>query len=217
MSGRTNDEWLQALRHPGAQQNAALSELRDYLFRAAFIYLRDRRTDLTDYATADLREMAEDFAQDALVAIRANLDSFRGDAKFTTWAYRFVINAAAAELRRRYYRRLSFEDLAEQETAVFDTLLITHTGADPALAAERQEVIDQLIGIIRTDLNERQRIAMLAVHFQGRSIQETAEKLDTSANTVYKMLHDARKKIKAQLMARHLGAGDVLALFDDLL
>lgn len=216
MSGRTNEEWLQALKHPGAAQRAALVELRDYLFRAVFIYLRERRTDLSDYTEADLREMAEDFAQEALVSIRANLDSFRGDARFTTWAYRFVINAAASELRRRHYRHTSYDALIEAETAVFAEILATTGKSDPSLAAERQELINELLSIIRETLNERQRAAIVGVHFQGRSIQEIADMLETSANTVYKMLHDARKKIKAQLMARHLGAGDILALFDNL-
>jgi RNA polymerase sigma-70 factor (ECF subfamily) len=63
-------------------------------------------------------------------------------------------------------------------------------------------------------LSERQRFAILAVHFEERSIQETAEHLDTSPNTVYKMLHDARKKIRAQLLARYVGPGDILALFE---
>lgn len=214
MSKRTTEAWLYALRQTGAEQEAALEELHDYLFRAVFLYLRDHRRDLSYLARSELRQMADDFAQDAVLAIQANLDSFNGRSKFTTWAYRFVINAAASELRRRFYReRLSWEEVAERETAVIQSIT-TSQFYDPETAADRQRFLNELLMIIRTELNERQRFALLAVYFEERSIQETAEHLDTTANTVYKMLHDARKKIRAQLLARYVGEGDILALFE---
>jgi RNA polymerase sigma-70 factor (ECF subfamily) len=214
MAKRTNEEWLRALRQPGAGQTKALEELRDYLLRAVLVYLRDRRTDLTAYAPTDLRELAEDCAQEALLSIRSNLDNFRGDAKFTTWAYRFVINQAVDELRRRRYKNVSLESLAEQEVSAMIAVTSPDAGLDPDLAAEREDFIIQLLDIIQNELNEQQRLAILAVHFQGRSMQEVAEQLETSPNTLYKILHDARKRIKAKLLARHLSGGDIQALFE---
>lgn len=214
MAKRTNEEWLHALRQRGAEQKEALEELRDFLFRAVLVYLRDHRTDLTDVAISDLRTMAEDFVQEALLSIRDNLDQFRGDAKFTSWAYRFVVNEAAGELRRRRYSELSLESLPEQEAAALMSAIKSKARLDPDLATERQDLIFQLLEIIQNELNERQRLAILGVHFQGRSMQEVAEALGTSRNTLYKILHDARKKIRAKLLARHLSAGDILALFD---
>jgi len=214
MSKRTTEAWLQALRQTGAEQAAALEELHDYLFRAVFLYLRDQRRDLAYLARSELRQMADDFAQDAVLAIQANLDSFSGRSKFTTWAYRFVINAAASELRRRYYReRLSWEEVAERETAVIESIATSEL-YDPDTIVDRKRFLNELLAIIRTELNERQRFALLAVYFEEQSIQETAEQLETTPNTVYKMLHDARKKIRAQLLARYVGEGDLLALFE---
>ncbi|MCP5095048.1 MAG: sigma-70 family RNA polymerase sigma factor [Chloroflexi bacterium] len=215
MVRRTNDEWIAALNQPGEAQTAALQDLREYLRRAVFVYLRDKRTDLTHYALADLHEMAEDFAQNALLSIRRSLDKFRGDARFTTWAYRFVINEAAADLRKRQYKNVSLDSLVEEGTAVIHNLRNSPT-TDPSQTAARQDFIDQILDIIHHDLNERQRIAILGIHFQGLSNQEVAELLETSPNTVYKMLHDARKKIKARLTSGHLSLGDILALFDDV-
>jgi len=216
MAQRTNAEWLNDLQQPGESQASALADLREYLLRAAFVYLRDGRSELNHLSSDDLMEMAEDFAQNALVTLQANLHKFRGDAKFTTWAYRFVINEAAGELRKRRYRDFSWDAAAEEETAVFRQLLLTDPFLDPTLQAEREELIRFLLDIIETGLNERQRLAILCVHFQGRSMQETAEILETSPNTLYKILHDARKKIKAKLLARHYSMGDILALFDSL-
>ncbi len=216
MAQRTNAEWLNDLQQPGNVQANALADLREYLLRAAFVYLRDGRSELNHLSSDDLMEMAEDFAQNALLALQANLRKFRGDAKFTTWAYRFVINEAAGELRKRHYRDFSWDEAAEGETAVFTHFLQAGRPLDPILQAEREELIRYLVNIVETELNERQRVAILCVHFQGRSMQETAEILETSPNTLYKTLHDARKKIKAKLLARHYSMGDILALFDSL-
>lgn len=216
MTQRTNAEWLEALQQPGDLQIEALAELREFMLRAAFVYLRDGRSELAHLSTDDLYEMAEDFAQNALVRVRENLDRFRGDSKFTTWAYRFVINEAAGELRKRHYRHFSWDEMSAQETAVFQNVLKSSTTNDPDVRAEREELIGRLTQIIEVELNEKQRIAVICVHFEGRSIQETAEILETSPNTLYKILHDARKKIKAQLLAQHFSAGDILGLFDNL-
>lgn len=214
MIKRTNEEWLHALKQPGDEQREALEDLREYLFRAVFVYLRDRRRDLADFAHSDLREMAQDFAQEAVMAVQDSLEKFRGDSKFTTWTYRFVINIAASELRRRRYGFLSFENLAEQEAEALMSLTEQHSSLDPDLAAERQDFLNLLLQIIHNELSDRQRQAIVAVHFQGHSIREVAEQLETTPNTLYKILHDARKKIKARLLAHHLGEGDILALFE---
>ena len=216
MTQRTNAEWLDSLQQPGDLQVEALAELREFLLRAAFVYLRDGRSELAHLSTDNLYEMAEDFAQNALVKIRENLDRFRGDSKFTTWAYRFVINEAAGELRKRHYRHFSWDEVSAQETAVFQNILQSSPTNDPDIRVEREELVGRLVQIIESELNEKQRIAIVSVHFEGRSIQETAEILETTPNTLYKMLHDARKKIKAQLLAQHFSAGDILGLFDNL-
>ncbi len=216
MAQRTNAEWLNDLQQPGEVQASARADLREYLLRAAFVYLRDGRSELSHFSSDDLMEMAEDFAQNALITLQTNLHKFRGDAKFTTWAYRFVINEAAGELRKRRYRDFSWDELTERETAVFPQLRQADRPLDPTLQAEREELIRFLANIIETELNERQRVAILCIHFQGCSMQETALILETSPNTLYKTLHDARKKIKAKLLARHYSMGDILALFDSM-
>jgi RNA polymerase sigma-70 factor (ECF subfamily) len=214
MNTRSNEEWLHDLRQPEVERTRTVSELREYLLRAVYLYLRDQRTELSDYPRTRLRQMAEDFAQEALVSVLENLDNFRGDSKFTTWAYRFVINKAADDLRRRRYRDISLDRLPEQEAAALMAVIEAGPRLDPDQAAERRELIEYLLTAIQTELNERQRLAILGVHFQGRSIQEIAALLEVSPNTLYKIIHDARKKLKLKLQARQLGIGDVLALFE---
>lgn len=213
-TSRSNDAWLLALRQPGEAQEEALEELRDYLLRAVLLYLRNHRSDLSDFSGEELRQFAEDMAQESLVAISDSLAQFRGEAKFTTWAYRFVINRTATELRLHHYRNLSIDNLLQEESAVFYELTQNLGDVDPSLHAERHDLLVELRRIIREELTERQRFAILGVHFYHRSLDEVAEQLGTSRNTLYKLLHDARKKLKNQLETRYFGEGDVLALFD---
>jgi RNA polymerase sigma-70 factor (ECF subfamily) len=216
MATRSNDDWLRALSEkPGEAQAEALQDLRDFLVRAVLVYLSLHRTELADWSREDVRGLAEDLAQEALLDIRANLESFRGDSKFTTWAYRFVINRAASELRRRRYQNQSLDRLREQEPALFQAILSDRDRVEPEQLADQRYYLDLLRVIVETELSERQRTAIIAVHWHGRSMDEVAEMMGLTRNALYKLLHDARKRIKASLQARHLSEGDILAPFEE--
>ena len=147
--------------------------------------------------------------------IRDNLNTFRGEAKFTTWACQIVINRAASELRRRRYSDFSLDSLRESEPAVFQSLTADKEKAEPEHVAERRSYLALLRQIVETELGERQRAAIIGVHWQGRSMEEVADALGLTRNALYKLLHDARKSIRDQLTARHLTQGDILAAFED--
>src|SRR5512138_285980 len=108
MADRSNDEWIWALSEQSIEARAeALQDLRDFLLRAVLVYLSLHRSELTGWSRQAVYDLAEDLTQDALVEIREHVSSFRGESKFTTWAYRFVINRAASELRRQRYHDVS--------------------------------------------------------------------------------------------------------------
>jgi RNA polymerase sigma-70 factor (ECF subfamily) len=213
MTDRTNDEWLHDLTQSGPAQENALADLRDYLLRVVLVYLSKNRSDLSRLSGAEIRQMAEDLAQDALLSIQDNLERFRGDARFTTWAYQFVINRAISVLRRRRRTAFSYEELWENQSAVLMDLLQEERAADPQQMVEQQRLILLLRRIIDEQLTDLQRTAVVAVYFEGRSMAETAARLEMKPNALYKLLHDARKRIKRQLQLRHFSAGDILALF----
>ncbi len=216
MSSRSNAEWLQALtERPGEAQGEALQDLSDFLQRATLVYLSLHRSELTGWSRDDIRTLAEDVTQEALLEIRDSLESFRGDSKFTTWAYRFAINRAASELRRRHYRNVSLDQLQEDEPVVFQALLLEREAVEPERMMERRNYLNLLRDIIETDLNERQRAAITGVHVQGLPVDTVAAALSMNRNALYKLLHDARKRIKARLQAQHLTEGDILAAFED--
>ncbi|MEK7325645.1 MAG: sigma-70 family RNA polymerase sigma factor [Chloroflexota bacterium] len=216
MFPRSNQNWLRALQEPpGEAQAEALDELHDFLLRAVLVYLSQSRNELADWGRQAVRGLAEDLAQEALLEIRDNLNTFRGEAKFTTWACQIVINRAASELRRRRYSDFSLDSLRESEPAVFQSLTADKEKAEPEHVAERRSYLALLRQIVETELGERQRAAIIGVHWQGRSMEEVADALGLTRNALYKLLHDARKSIRDQLTARHLTQGDILAAFED--
>jgi RNA polymerase sigma-70 factor (ECF subfamily) len=220
MPAWTNEDWLRALSEgPGEMRSEALEALRAYLLRAVLVYLARHRSELRAWSQQALFDLAQDLAQESLLEIQANLGSFKGESKFTTWAYRVVINQAASELRRHRYRNLSLDQLQEEQPVVFQSLMaeVDEAGArvSPETVAERRLYLNLLNDIVQRELNERQRAAVVGVHWLGLSMDEVAASLGLSRNALYKLLHDARQKIKAQLLARRLSEGDILAAFEE--
>ena len=216
MSSHTNKEWLWALTESsGEARDEALLELQDYLLRTALVYLASRRSELAEWGREAVRAMAEDLVQDSLEDIRQNLGSFRGESKFTTWAYRFVINRAASELRRRRYRDLSLDQLSEDRPALFQSLLGEQENVDPEQSALRKTYLDLIFRIVNEELEPRQRQAIVAVFWEGAPMDEVAASLGLNRNALYKLLYDARQRIKAKLSARHLTESDILGAFQD--
>src|SRR5216683_3033294 len=96
-------EWLRCLSGTGrdgrgtAEREQALARLHDLLLRAASAELR-RRSRPAGVEGRERDDLAHQAADDALLAITGKLDRFRGDSRFTTWAYKFVIFEVSAEL-----------------------------------------------------------------------------------------------------------------------
>jgi RNA polymerase sigma-70 factor (ECF subfamily) len=212
---RTNAEWLADLRN-SQRQAEALADLRQYLLRAVALYVERHHEDLTYLGTSASEHLAEDFAQEALLQIQANLDTFRGESKFTTWAYRFVINIAATELRLARWRTVSLESLIGESEVPLLTRLSDQGAPDPETVAVRNQIIALIREIITEELTERQRSALVGVHFNGMPMAEVARQLGTTPNNVYKLIHEARKKLKNGLRRRYYSEGDVLAIFSEL-
>jgi RNA polymerase sigma-70 factor, ECF subfamily len=215
MSVRSNEEWLQVLsEHHSVAKDEALAELRNYLLRSVLVYLSMHRDELADWGRQAIRAFAEDVAQDALINILNKLETFRGESRFTTWAYRFAINEAASELRRRRYRDISLDRLLEEASA-FEFLLTSDEQVGLERQIEQRTYLELLRDLISTQLTERQRAAIIGIYLGGYSMDEMAAALDMNRNALYKLLCDARKRLKDVLLARHLTQNDILAAFDD--
>lgn len=213
MAKRTNAEWLSALRGDGSEQEAALEELRVYLLRAVYVYLSRHRSDLGYFDTEELRQLSQDWAQEALLLILEKLDTFRGDSQFTTWAYRVVINLAAGALRRRRWSVTSLETMSEDIEGSILEFLVDEDAPSPEATLERQQLWETLREVIDEELTERQRTVLVGAVFHGQPVEELARRLGTNRNNVYKIMHDARKKLKTRLLKRGLTEAAFLTAF----
>lgn len=209
MKPTNNSEWIAALNPP--VDEAALGELRQ-------VILRGLRASLAGRVSADLDQLTEDFAQDALLRVLDNLDSFRGDAKFTTWAQKIAINVAFSELRRRRWKNVSLQDMiTTPDGDEYTPKILTDPSASPEGDVTIQNVMDIVYGLIETDLTDKQRDAIIAVLQGGIAMDEVAERMGTNRNALYKLIHDARKRLVRRLEeTAGLSTDDVMSLFDNV-
>ena len=201
MRERTNEQWLKELRGP--KPDGALADLYDLLVRGL-------GAALGGYG-GGVEATFGDFAQEALIKITANLDAFRGESRFTTWAQKIALNVALTELKRKRWRDVSLQEL-----------LARHGAADRGPAESRptaeqlalqSTVLGELRRVVDEELTDRQREAVVAVLLEGMPISEVARRMGTTENALYKLLHDARKRLKRQMEAAGLSAEEVLATF----
>jgi RNA polymerase sigma-70 factor (ECF subfamily) len=201
---RTNEEWLSDLRGEG--QDEALSDLRALLKRG-LTYALSGRPNVDEGAI-------EDFCQDALLKILEKLDTFRGESQFTTWAQKIAVYTAFTELRRRRWRDVSLNGIVEAREGDDSLAILTDSTAGPEQETAQGMLINMLQRLIKEELTDKQRQAMTAAVFKGMPLDEVARRMGSNRNALYKLLHDARKRLKKRMLAEGLSAQDVLAAFD---
>jgi RNA polymerase sigma-70 factor (ECF subfamily) len=195
-------EWVAALRGSGQQREEAIARLHELLLRAARFEVNRRRVTLPHLRGGDFEDLAMQSADDALVAILAKLDTYRGDSKFTTWAYKFALLEAAVKLRRRAWqgREIPLEPEAWPLVEAGDT--------SPESGAERGELFDELQRAISNELTRHQRDVLVATTLNRVPIDVLAERLNTTRGALYKTLHDARQKLRTHLAAKGMAIGE---------
>jgi RNA polymerase sigma-70 factor, ECF subfamily len=186
-------EWLRSLRADGREREDAVARLHALLLRAARFECARRRPTLPHLRGNDLDDVANQAADDALVAVLRRLDTFRGASRFTTWAYKFALLEAAVKLRRRAWQ--GREVPLEPET----WSLFSSAGLDPEDSAEQSELLQTLQQAIAEVLTPHQRRVLVALALNGVPIDVLAERLETTRGALYKTLHDARRKLRAHL------------------
>jgi RNA polymerase sigma-70 factor (ECF subfamily) len=185
--------WLRALRGPPAVRDAAVAELHAMLIRGAHHELARRRTTLYELSASAIDDLATQAADDALVAILAKLDSFRGASRFTTWAYKFVLLEAGVKARRRAWHGREIKLAAETWPLIADA----SPGAPQAV--EELELLRAIRDAVHSELTPHQREVFSALALNEIPIDVLAERLATTRGALYKTLHDARRKLRAAL------------------
>jgi RNA polymerase sigma-70 factor (ECF subfamily) len=211
---RTNADWIESLSVPGGLQHEVMEELRALLLRAALYTLVTNLADLQALEERERVAVAEDCAQEALLAVLARLSDFRGESKFTTWAYKFAVNIALNRARRERWKGVSLDALSADDAAL-DWLQWKQGfhSADSETSTLKVEVSHIIGKAIRNELTDRQRQVLKWIVFDEVPMDVVVERLETNRNAVYKLLHDARLKVKKCLSSQGYDVEDVYDLF----
>ena len=187
-SGRDaeNQQWLEALAGAGARRDEAVARLHGLLLRAARFEVARRRQGLRHLRGEELDDIAMQTADDALVAVLARLGDFRGESRFTTWAYKFALLEAAVALRRRAWQGREIPLEPERWP------LLEGGGLSTGAGSEQRELLQAVVTAVREVLTPHQRRVLLAVVLDDVPIDVLAERLGTTRGALYKTIHDAR-------------------------
>ncbi len=190
--------WLRALDATGPERDDAVERLHALLVCAAFTEV-DRRRSSPAAAAGDLDDLAIQAADDALMAILSKLHTYRGDSRFTTWAYKFALLEAAAAMRRRPWHGRELPLEVDGWARLPD-----NARTSPPGRAEASELIDAVRDAIAEVLTPHQRDVLVALTLNDVPIDVLAERRGTTRNALYKTLHDGRRKLRARLAEKGL-------------
>jgi RNA polymerase sigma-70 factor (ECF subfamily) len=187
-------EWVRTLTDTGAVRDEALARLHEMLVRIALGEVRRRGPQLR-ISGPELEDLAHQAAGDALVAITDKIAQFRGESRFTTWAYRFVILNVSGKIGRHFWRHPTVALDAEEWDRLPDRF-----GFDPARETEWRDLLVALRQAVNEQLSPRQRRVFVAIVLNDVPLDSLVIELASNRNAIYKTLFDARRKLRAALV-----------------
>ncbi len=210
MATRTNEVWLADLRANGETRNMALDDLRGIIQKGLpYALSRWLSPDQPQF-----NALVEEVTQETLLRVLDQLDTFEGRSQFTTWVHKIAVRIALTELRRKRWRDSSLDELTENEDAPPPPGLLADSQAGPETSAERADMLVRVRRIIDEELTDRQREALILLGVKDMPMEDAARKLKTNRNALYKLLHDARVRLKSRLSMEDISPHEVLALFE---
>lgn len=188
--------WHRDLTAEGPAGDDALARLREVLLRATRHQVWRLRDQLPGAGPGDLEDLAQRAANDALLAVLRQLETFEGRSRFTTWAWKFGVLHAGVAVRRQAWRH--------REVALPDYLPLTDAAPTPEALTEADQLRHAVEVAIQRDLTAHQRTVALALIVEGVPIDVLAERTGSTRNALYKTLHDARRRLRTSLIASGL-------------
>lgn len=209
-SKRTNEEWLSDLREAGPEQESALADLHAVILSGLPYALSKWLSPDNPHFTP----LAEEVAQETLLRVLANLDSFEGRSQFTTWVHKIAVRVALTELRRKRWKDVSLDNLLGNEESPASLSLMADPAVGPEAAVEQEDMLALVQRLITEELTDKQRQAMIALTIQGMPLEEVARRMGMKRNALYKLMHDARLRLKRRMASEGLSPQDVLEVFE---
>lgn len=186
--------WVRALTGTGSEYDDAVARLHALLLRACRGEVNRRHTEL-GVVGPELEDLVYQAAADATVAVTAKVATFRGDSRFTTWAYKFAVFEVSTKIGRHFWRTRTTPLDAEDWDRLPDRL-----GVDPAGHAQHRELIDAVRAAVDHELSDRQRTVFVALVLDGVPLDALAAQTGSTRNALYKTMFDARRKIRRHLV-----------------
>lgn len=188
-------EWMRLLSDPGSGRDMALARLHELLVRVAQREVRRRRS-TTHVTGPELDDLAYQAAADAMVAVTSKLGQFRGESRFTTWAFKFVMLEVSSKLGRHFWKGTDVAYQAKDWDRIADPF-----GIDPADEAQGHDLIQALQRAVHEELTELQRSTFVALVINGVPLDALATELGSNRNAIYQTMYAARRKLRAALVA----------------
>ncbi len=210
MPTRTNEQWLADLRESGPAREAALEDLRAVI-QKGLPYALSR---WLSPEQPQFPSLVEEVTQETLLRVLDQLNTFEGRSQFTTWVHKIAVRIALTELRRKRWRDSSLDELTENDDAPPPPGLLADSQAGPETSAERADMLTRVRRIIEEELTDRQREALVLLGVRDMPMEDAAKRLKTNRNALYKLLHDARVRLKNRLSMEDIAPHEVLALFE---
>lgn len=207
---RSNEDWIRELSEPGPDQEAALSDLRATITAGLPFALSPYRSP----SDPQFDDLIEEAAQETLIRVLEKLGTFEGRSKFTTWVYKIAVRIALTELRRKRWQDVSLENVLETVDGEVNLELAVEEGPGPESVAEQDDLMGRVSRVIDEELTEKQRTAMVAIALRGMPLEEVARRMGTNRNALYKLLHDARLRLKERLELEGLSYEDISDAFE---
>jgi RNA polymerase sigma-70 factor (ECF subfamily) len=212
MTTRTNDQWLSELRAEGATKEAALADLRAIIARGLPFAL----SRWLSPASPQFESLTEEVTQETLLRVLDQLHTFEGRSMFTTWVHKIAIRIALTELRRKRWQDSSLDELVDNEEILVSPRILEDSSPTPEQTAERADMLARIRRVIDEELTERQRRALIMLSMQGMPMEEATRRLKTNRNALYKLLHDARLRLRQRLQAEGLNVEEVFSSFEKM-
>jgi RNA polymerase sigma-70 factor (ECF subfamily) len=209
MSTRSNEAWLSDLRAEGETRETALTDLRQVI-QHGLPYALSR------WLSPDsplFEPLVEEVVQDTLLRVIDQLDTFEGRSMFTTWVQKIAVRIALTDLRRKRWQDASLDEMVDNEDSPPPPRLMADRSPGPEALAEQTDMVDHIRRILDQELTPKQREALILLGMQDLPLEEAARRMKTNRNALYKLLHDARLRLKQRLMAEGINPKEVMAAF----
>ena len=210
MPERDAQKWIQDLQTPGPGQDAALVDLHTTLLR-----LLPRALSL--WLSPDdpgLETLVEDVAQETLLRVLDKLNTFEGRSQFTTWVYKIAVRIALSELRRKRWMDVSLDEMVESADRKTEPGFLPARDLGPESTSEQRDALQHLQRILSEELTNNQRQVLVAVGVKRVPLEEVARRMGTNRNALYKLMHDARVRLRHRLEQEGLPIEGLLEMFE---